>query len=100
MVFSSPDGDPASAPGRAGLLSARSSAYTPRDEAEGGEALSTYLQRIAAGDAAAVEECLDAYSGLVWTLARRMTRSTAAPAWTMSMIRRGRFSESTSCCGE
>ena len=40
--------------------------------------MSNYLERIAAGDADAVEECLDAYSGLVWTLARRMTRSNAA----------------------
>ena len=40
--------------------------------------MSTYLERIAAGDADAVEECLDAYGGLVWTLARRLTRSAAA----------------------
>lgn len=29
------------------------------------------LQRIAAGDRAAVSECIDRYSGLVWSLARR-----------------------------
>lgn len=31
----------------------------------------TLLQRIAAGDPQAVEECLQQYSGLVWSLARR-----------------------------
>jgi RNA polymerase sigma-70 factor, ECF subfamily len=30
------------------------------------------LQRIAQGDKRAVEECLDTYGGLVWSLARRM----------------------------
>ena len=35
------------------------------------------LQRIAAGDARAVQECIEMYSGLVWSLARRMTRSPA-----------------------
>lgn len=35
------------------------------------------LQRIAAGDARAVQECIEAYSSLVWSLARRFTRSTA-----------------------
>lgn len=29
------------------------------------------LQRVAAGDASAVQECLDRYGGLVWSLARR-----------------------------
>jgi RNA polymerase sigma-70 factor, ECF subfamily len=29
------------------------------------------LQRVAAGDATAVQECLDRYGGLVWSLARR-----------------------------
>ncbi len=32
----------------------------------------TVLERVAAGDPAAVRECLDSYSGLVWTIARRM----------------------------
>jgi len=32
------------------------------------------LQRVASGDAAAVDACLDAYGGLVWSLARRMCR--------------------------
>lgn len=31
----------------------------------------TLLQRVAAADAAAVDECLSTYSGLVWSLARR-----------------------------
>jgi len=31
------------------------------------------LQRVAAGEAAAVDECLAAYRGLVWSLARRST---------------------------
>ena len=35
------------------------------------------LQRIADGDKNAVQECLDKYSGLVWSLARRMCRNTA-----------------------
>ncbi|MBL7040495.1 MAG: sigma-70 family RNA polymerase sigma factor [Pirellulaceae bacterium] len=32
----------------------------------------TLLQRVADGDAAAVDECLSQYGGLVWSLARRM----------------------------
>ncbi len=31
------------------------------------------LERVAAGEAAAIDECLAAYRGLVWTLARRST---------------------------
>ena len=34
------------------------------------------LQRIAAGDTNAVQECLKAYGGLVWSLARRMLRNS------------------------
>lgn len=34
------------------------------------------LQRIAAGDKPAVEECLKKYGGLVWSLARRMLRNS------------------------
>lgn len=34
------------------------------------------LQRIAAGDANAVPDCLKAYGGLVWSLARRMLRNS------------------------
>ena len=33
------------------------------------------LQRIAAGEQAAVQECLKSYGGLVWSLARRMLRN-------------------------
>lgn len=29
------------------------------------------LQRVAAGDAAAIQQCIDVYGGLVWTMARR-----------------------------
>ena len=32
----------------------------------------TILQRIASGDKTAVQDCLDKYGGLVWSLARRM----------------------------
>lgn len=34
------------------------------------------LNRIAAGDATAVDDCLKAYGGLVWSLARRMLRNS------------------------
>jgi len=33
----------------------------------------TILQRIAAGEAQAVDECLDQYGGLIWSLARRFS---------------------------
>lgn len=35
------------------------------------------LQRIAAGDMAAMQECIDRYGGLVWSLARRLSLSPA-----------------------
>lgn len=35
----------------------------------------TILQRIAAGDQAAVAECMDKYGGLIWSLARQFLRS-------------------------
>jgi RNA polymerase sigma-70 factor (ECF subfamily) len=35
------------------------------------------LERIAAGDSAAVQECIKAYGDLVWSLARRMLRNHA-----------------------
>lgn len=35
------------------------------------------LKRIASGDARAVQECIDQYSNLVWSLARRFTSSAA-----------------------
>jgi RNA polymerase sigma-70 factor (ECF subfamily) len=34
------------------------------------------LKRIASGDASAVSSCLDQYGGLVWSIARKMLRST------------------------
>jgi RNA polymerase sigma-70 factor (ECF subfamily) len=34
------------------------------------------LKRIASGEKAAVQECLDTYGGLVWSLARRMSPNT------------------------
>jgi RNA polymerase sigma-70 factor (ECF subfamily) len=36
------------------------------------------LPRVAQGDAAAVEACIDRYSGLVWSLARRFVRDQGA----------------------
>lgn len=33
------------------------------------------LQRIASGDRAAVQDCLDKYGGLVWSIARKMLRN-------------------------
>ena len=33
------------------------------------------LQRIASGDSAAVRECIEQYGALVWSLARRLSRS-------------------------
>jgi RNA polymerase sigma-70 factor, ECF subfamily len=38
---------------------------------------SRVLQRIASGDAGAVRECMDLYGPLVWSLARRLSRSPA-----------------------
>lgn len=35
----------------------------------------TILKRIAAGESAAVEDCLEKYGGLVWSLARKMLRN-------------------------
>jgi RNA polymerase sigma-70 factor (ECF subfamily) len=35
------------------------------------------LERIAGGDSSAVKECMDAYGGLVWSLARRLSVSAA-----------------------
>ncbi|MBK6750311.1 MAG: sigma-70 family RNA polymerase sigma factor [Pyrinomonadaceae bacterium] len=36
----------------------------------------TILQRIAAGDKSAVQECLSTYSGLVWSIARKLLRNS------------------------
>jgi RNA polymerase sigma-70 factor (ECF subfamily) len=38
---------------------------------------STVLQRMASGDVAAVRECMDRYGALVWSLARRLSRTAA-----------------------
>ena len=38
---------------------------------------SSVLQPIASGDPAAVRECLDQYGALVWSLARRLSRTAA-----------------------
>jgi RNA polymerase sigma-70 factor (ECF subfamily) len=35
------------------------------------------LERVARGEPNAVRDCMDAYGGLVWTIARRLTRSRA-----------------------
>ncbi|MHC4784427.1 MAG: RNA polymerase sigma factor, partial [Planctomycetota bacterium] len=35
------------------------------------------LQRVAAGDMAAMQECIDEYGGLIWSLARRFCPSPA-----------------------
>ncbi len=39
--------------------------------------MSGVLERIAAGEADAVQECIDRYGGLVWSLARRMVPTAA-----------------------
>jgi RNA polymerase sigma factor (sigma-70 family) len=44
-----------------------------RAGSESGASSLTVLERVAAGDAAAVDECLQKYSGLIWSLARRFT---------------------------
>lgn len=36
---------------------------------------SSMLQRIAGGDAAAVRECIDKYGALIWSIARRLSRT-------------------------
>ncbi|MHC4081554.1 MAG: RNA polymerase sigma factor [Planctomycetota bacterium] len=37
----------------------------------------SFLQRVAAGDMAAMQECIDEYGGLIWSLARRFCPSPA-----------------------
>lgn len=46
------------------------------DRPESG-ATGTFLQRVAAGDMAAMQGCIDEYGGLVWSLARRLCASPA-----------------------
>jgi RNA polymerase sigma factor (sigma-70 family) len=41
------------------------------------QSLNPVLQRIASGDATAVHECIDTYGALIWSLARRLTRTPA-----------------------
>ncbi len=36
-----------------------------------------FLKEVAAGDSTAVQRCIDAYGGLIWSLARRWTRNQA-----------------------
>lgn len=43
-----------------------------KQKEEDQEVKKTILQRIAEGDGEAVQECLDTYGGLVWSLARKM----------------------------
>jgi RNA polymerase sigma-70 factor, ECF subfamily len=38
---------------------------------------SSLLQRIASGDSAAVRDCIDQYGALVWSIARRLSRTPA-----------------------
>ena len=40
------------------------------------------LQRIASGDPAAVRECIDQYGPLVWSTARRLSRTPSDAEWT------------------
>lgn len=53
--------------------------YTPPDDPAEGE-VSGVLARIAAGDGEAIQECIDTYGGLVWSLARRMAPQAAEDA--------------------
>ena len=39
--------------------------------------MKSLLERVAAGEAAGVQECIDRYGGLVWSLARRMSANLA-----------------------
>lgn len=54
--------------------------YTPRREWRDSVTESSILARIAAGDGDAVQECMDRYGGLVWSLARRMAPTVAEDA--------------------
>lgn len=37
----------------------------------------TLLERVASGDVAAVQQCIDCYGGLIWSLARRLVQQQA-----------------------
>lgn len=51
------------------------STWSLESEREGLDA--TILERIASGDDSAVQQCLDEYGGLVWSIANRLCRDTA-----------------------
>ena len=54
------------------MLAIEMSNFTPVSAQKG------ILQRIAAGDQAAVRECIDTYGSLIWSLARRYLRNSAS----------------------
>ena len=55
-------------------------AYTPGRARRNPVTEESILARIAAGDGDAVQECMDRYGGLVWSLARRMAPTVAEDA--------------------
>lgn len=65
----------------AGLrLTAQACVFTRRQRADGirrNQVHQHLLQRVAAGEPAAVEECIDRYSGLIWSLARKLVGAHA-----------------------
>ena len=72
--------------------------YTRPRASEESPGVSSILSRIAAGDGDAVQECIDRYGGLVWSLARRMAPRAAEDAVQEIFIdlwkSAGRFDES------
>jgi len=52
-------------------------ATSDQSPAPGAKVTESILQRVAAGDRAAVKECLDTYGDLVWSLARRFNSAHA-----------------------
>ena len=69
-----------SAPTTTGFTPAASLDYTPDRERSSSLTETPILSRIAAGDGQAVQECMDRYGGLVWSLARRMAPTVAEDA--------------------
>lgn len=66
-----------SAPRPCAILRPSSRAFRARiSTAERKVVSDSILQRIAAGEASAVQECIDQYGNLVWSLARRFTSAT------------------------
>ncbi len=51
-------------------------AYHRPDETGSVDLMATVLARIASGDGDAVQDCMDQYGGLVWSLARRLSPSS------------------------